>query len=115
MTTTLEKDLSGKVALVTGSASGIGRDIAETYARAGAAVGIADINLDAAQKTVDIIEAAGGRALAIEMDVTSEEAVNAGVQSLVDAFGSIDILVSNAGIQIIDPIDKMAFSDWKRC
>ncbi|WLP95316.1 3-hydroxybutyrate dehydrogenase [Psychrobacter sp. M13] len=114
MTTTLEKDLSGKVALVTGSASGIGRDIAETYARAGAAVGIADINLDAAQKTVNIIEAAGGRALAIEMDVTSEEAVNAGVQSLVDAFGSIDILVSNAGIQIIDPIDKMAFSDWKK-
>lgn len=114
MTTTLEKDLSGKVALVTGSASGIGRDIAETYARAGAAVGIADINLDAAQKTVDAIEAAGGRALAIEMDVTSEDAVNTGVQSLVDAFGSIDILVSNAGIQIIDPIDKMTFSDWKK-
>lgn len=114
MTTTLEKDLSGKVALVTGSASGIGRDIAETYARAGAAVGIADINLDAAQKTVDAIETAGGRALAIEMDVTSEDAVNTGVQSLVDAFGSIDILVSNAGIQIIDPIDKMTFSDWKK-
>ncbi len=114
MTTTLEKDLSGKVALVTGSASGIGRDIAETYARAGAAVGIADINLDAAQKTVDAIEAAGGRALAIEMDVTSEDAVNTGVQSLVDVFGSIDILVSNAGIQIIDPIDKMTFSDWKK-
>ncbi len=114
MTTTLQKDLSGKVALVTGSASGIGRDIAETYARAGAAVGIADINIDAAQNTVDAIEAAGGRALAIEMDVTSEDAVNEGVQSLVDTFGSIDILVSNAGIQIIDPIDKMSFSDWKK-
>ena len=114
MTTDLAKDLSGKVALVTGAASGIGRDIAETYARAGAAVGIADINIDAAQNTVDAIEAAGGRALAIEMDVTSEDAVNEGVQKLVDTFGGIDILVSNAGIQIIDPIDKMSFSDWKK-
>jgi len=114
MATQLEQDLTGKVALVTGSASGIGRDIAETYAKAGAAVGIADINLEAAQKTVDAIEAAGGRALAIAMDVTSEDAVNDGVQQLVDTLGSIDILVSNAGIQIIDPIDKMAFSDWKK-
>jgi len=114
MATQLEQDLTGKVALVTGSASGIGRDIAETYAKAGAAVGIADINLEAAQKTVDAIEAAGGRALAIAMDVTSEDAVNDGVQKLVDTFGGIDILVSNAGIQIIDPIDKMAFSDWKK-
>ncbi|MEN8624598.1 3-hydroxybutyrate dehydrogenase [Psychrobacter proteolyticus] len=114
MATQLEQDLTGKVALVTGSASGIGRDIAETYAKAGAAVGIADINLEAAQKTVDAIEAAGGRALAIAMDVTSEDAVNDGLQQLVDTFGSIDILVSNAGIQIIDPIDKMAFSDWKK-
>ncbi|MBI0425465.1 3-hydroxybutyrate dehydrogenase [Psychrobacter sp. NG27] len=114
MATQLEQDLTGKVALVTGSASGIGRDIAETYAKAGAVVGIADINLEAAQKTVDAIEAAGGRALAIAMDVTSEDAVNDGIQQLVDTFGGIDILVSNAGIQIIDPIDKMAFSDWKK-
>ena len=114
MATQLEKDLTGKVALVTGSASGIGRDIAETYARAGAAVGIADINIAAAQQTVDAIESAGGRAFAIEMDVTSEDAVNEGVQKLIDTFGSIDILVSNAGIQIIDPIDKMSFSDWKK-
>ncbi len=114
MATQLQQDLNGKVALVTGSASGIGRDIAETYAQAGATVGIADIDLDAAQQTVDAIEKAGGKALAIEMDVTSEEAVNDGVQKLIDTFGSIDILVSNAGIQIIDPIDKMSFSDWKK-
>ncbi|WP_284719251.1 SDR family oxidoreductase [Psychrobacter pocilloporae] len=61
--------------LITGSASGIGRDIAETYAKAGAMVGIADINLEAAQQTVDAIEADSGRALAIAMDVTSEDAV----------------------------------------
>ena len=114
MATQLQQDLTGKVALVTGAASGIGRDIAETYAKAGAAVGIADINIEAAQQTVDAIEAAGGRALAIAMDVTSEAAVNEGVQKLVDTFGGIDILVSNAGIQIIDPINKMAFDDWKK-
>ena len=114
MATQLQHDLSGKVALVTGSASGIGRDIAETYAQAGAAVGIADIDIKAAQQTVEAIEKAGGKALAIEMDVTSEDAVNTGVQQLVDSFGSIDILVSNAGIQIIDPIHKMAFADWKK-
>ncbi|WP_286707835.1 SDR family NAD(P)-dependent oxidoreductase, partial [Psychrobacter sp. UBA2514] len=103
MSTQLQQDLTGKVALITGSASGIGRDIAETYAKAGASVGIADINLEAAQLTVDAIEAGGGRALAIAMDVTSEDAVNEGVQKLVDTFGAIDILVSNAGIQIINP------------
>ena len=114
MTTQLTQDLTGKVALVTGSASGIGRDIAETYCKAGAAVGIADINLGAAQATVDEIKAAGGKAVAIEMDVTNEEAVNVGVDKLVAEFGDIDILVSNAGIQIINPIEKMEFSDWKK-
>lgn len=114
MSTTLHHDLTGKVALVTGSASGIGRDIAETYALAGAAVGIADINLESAQKTVDEISAKGGKALAIAMDVTNEEAVNNGVQKLVDEYGAIDILVSNAGIQIIETIDKLSFANWKK-
>ncbi|MBP2280534.1 3-hydroxybutyrate dehydrogenase [Psychrobacter sp. PL19] len=114
MATQIQQDLTGKVALITGAAGGIGRDIAETYAQAGAAVGIADINMAAAQQTVDTIEAAGGRALAIVMDVTSEDAVNDGVQKLVDTFGSIDILVSNAGIQLIDPINKMSFDNWKK-
>lgn len=114
MATQLQQDLTGKVALVTGAASGIGRDIAETYAKSGAAVGIADINFDSAQQAAEAIIANGGKALAIEMDVTSEIAVNEGVQKMVDTFGAIDILVSNAGIQIIDPIHKMAFDDWKK-
>lgn len=114
MATQLTQDLTGKVALVTGSASGIGRDIAETYAKAGAAVGIADINLTAAQAVADEIKAAGGKAIAIAMDVTSEEAVNAGIDKLVQAFGSIDILVSNAGIQIINPIHLLTLEDWKK-
>jgi len=77
--TQLNQDLTGQVALVTGAASGIGRDIAETYAQAGAAVGVADINLAAAQKVVEAIESKGGKALAIEMDVSSETEVKEGV------------------------------------
>ena len=114
MATQLSSQLAGKVALVTGSASGIGKDIAETYAQAGAAVGIADLNFAGAQATADAINAAGGKAIAIEMDVTSEEAVQAGTQKLVEAFGRYDILVSNAGIQIIDPIATMPYSNWKK-
>ncbi|OHX21351.1 3-hydroxybutyrate dehydrogenase [Chromobacterium sphagni] len=106
--------LNGKVALITGAASGIGKDIAQVYARAGAAVAIADINLDAAQKAADEINCAGGKAIGVAMDVTSEEAVNQGTKAVVDAFGHLDILISNAGIQIVNPIINYSFSDWKK-
>ncbi|GHD60847.1 3-hydroxybutyrate dehydrogenase [Jeongeupia chitinilytica] len=106
--------LNGKVALITGAASGIGKDIALVYARAGAAVAIADINLDAAQKTADEINATGARAIGVAMDVTSEEAVNAGTRSVIDAFGRLDILISNAGIQIVNPLVDYSFADWKK-
>ena len=112
--TTLQTSLQGKVALVTGAASGLGKNIALTYAQAGAAVGVADLNIEAAQGTVKEIEAAGGKALALAMDVTSQEQVTAGTDKLADTFGSLDILVSNAGIQIIHPIHEMPFSDWKK-
>lgn len=106
--------LNGKVALITGAASGIGKEIALVYARAGAAVAIADINLDAARKTADEIVSAGGKAMGVAMDVTSEDAVNQGTQQVVDAFGRLDILVSNAGIQIVNPIVDYSFADWKK-
>ncbi|QND83028.1 3-hydroxybutyrate dehydrogenase [Chromobacterium vaccinii] len=106
--------LNGKVALITGAASGIGKEIALVYARAGAAVAIADINLDAARKTADEITSAGGKAIGVAMDVTSEDAVNQGTQQVVDAFGQLDILVSNAGIQIVNPIVSYSFADWKK-
>jgi len=106
--------LNGKVAVVTGAASGIGRQIALTLAQAGAAVAIADLQEDAAQRVVAEIEAVGGKALAVAMDVTDEQAVDRGIDRVVATLGSVDILVSNAGIQIVNPIQDFAFADWKK-
>ena len=106
--------LEGKSAIVTGAASGIGRAIAQVYAREGARVAIADLNLDAANTTAADIRAAGGQAIGVAMDVTSEEGVNAGVAATVAAFGGVDILVSNAGIQIVHPIEEFTYADWKK-
>jgi 3-hydroxybutyrate dehydrogenase len=106
--------LNGKVAVVTGAASGIGKEIALTLARAGAAVAIADLNQQGADAVAEEIKAAGGRAMGVEMDVTDEAAVNTGIDKVAQTFGSIDILISNAGIQIVNPIENYAFSDWKK-
>nr|WP_294972633.1 3-hydroxybutyrate dehydrogenase [uncultured Pseudomonas sp.] len=106
--------LNGKVAVVTGAASGIGKQIALTLARSGAAVAIADLQQDAAQRVVDEIEREGGKALALAMDVTDEQAVDAGIERVVATFGSLDILVSNAGIQIVNPLESYSFADWKK-
>ncbi|AZG09709.1 3-hydroxybutyrate dehydrogenase [Pigmentiphaga sp. H8] len=106
--------LHGKVALVTGAASGIGKEIADTLAAAGAAVAIADINLKAAQAVVDELKLKGCQAMAVDFDVTDEAAVERGTQLVVDTFGSVDILVSNAGIQVVNPIDQFAYADWKK-
>ncbi len=106
--------LDGKVAIVTGAASGIGKRIAEVYADAGAAVAIADINLDAANATARELSGKGARAIGVKMDVTCEEEVDAGVAAVVSEFGQVDILVSNAGIQIVAPVDQFAYADWKK-
>ncbi len=106
--------LQNKVAVITGAASGIGEHCARTFASQGAAVVIADLNLAAAGKVADSIVSAGGKALAVAMDVTNEEAVNAGIEEAVKVFGGIDVLVSNAGIQIISPVEDFPFADWKK-
>ncbi|TPG09687.1 3-hydroxybutyrate dehydrogenase [Rhodanobacter glycinis] len=106
--------LNGKVALITGAASGLGKAIAELYAKNGASVAIADINQQAADAVAAEINAAGGKAIGIAMDVTSEDAVNAGTDKVVAAFGHLDVLISNAGVQIINPIEQFAFADWKK-
>ena len=106
--------LNGKVALITGAASGLGKAIAELYAKHGASVAIADINQQAADAVAAEINAAGGKALGVAMDVTDEAAVDAGTDQVVAAFGALDVLISNAGVQIINPIDQFAFADWKK-
>lgn len=108
------QSLEGQVAIVTGAASGIGREIAKRFAEAGAVAAIADLMLPAAQATAAEFEAAGHKAMPVAMDVTSEEQVNAGVQAVLDRYGRIDVLVSNAGIQIVHPIEDYPFSDWKK-
>ncbi|HKB53826.1 MAG TPA: 3-hydroxybutyrate dehydrogenase [Ramlibacter sp.] len=106
--------LQDKVAFITGSASGIGKEIAVVYAREGAKVVIADLNQQAADATAAQLQAGGAQAIAVAVDVTSEDQVNAAVEQAVAAFGGIDILVSNAGVQIVHPIEEFTFADWKK-
>lgn len=106
--------LQGKSAVVTGAASGIGRRIAHAFAREGARVCVADYDAEGAHRTGAEIRAAGGHALAQRMDVTREDEVERGVEAAVRAFGAIDVLVSNAGIQHLAEISEVTFADWKR-
>jgi 3-hydroxybutyrate dehydrogenase len=107
-------ELKDQVAIVTGAASGIGRAIAQRFARAGARVVIADLDGGAANATAREIDADPGRALGIAMDVTDEQAVDAGVGKVVSSFGGVDVLVSNAGIQIVHPLEEFSYAEWKK-
>ena len=106
--------LKDQVCIVTGAASGIGREIALTFAREGGKVAIADLAPDAARATATEIAAAGGVAISVAMNVTDEAQVAAGVAQVARAWGRVDVLVSNAGIQIVHPLEEFPFADWKR-
>lgn len=107
--------LDRKIAIVTGAASGIGLAIARRYVAEGAIVAIADLKEDAAQAAAaDLTKQGPGKAIGIAMDVTSEEQVNEGVAKVVQQFGGVDILVSNAGIQIVHRIEDFPFAEWKK-
>jgi 3-hydroxybutyrate dehydrogenase len=109
-----QMSLRDKVALVTGAGSGIGKEIAYTFAHAGAQVVIADRDAASADAAAEDLNRVGRTAMGIAMDVTSESQVESGMTLAVRAFGRVDVLVSNAGIQIVGPIDELAFADWRR-
>ncbi len=105
--------LKDKVAIITGAASGIGLEIAHAYAREGAHVAIADLNQEGADKAADDLRQHGQKAMGVAMDVTKEDMVNAGVEKVVAEMGGVDVLISNAGIQIVERVDKFDFQKWK--
>ncbi|MCW5735538.1 MAG: 3-hydroxybutyrate dehydrogenase [Enhydrobacter sp.] len=103
-----------QVGIITGAASGIGKEIALRYAAEGGTPVIADLNLDAANATAAEIKTRGGDAFAVAMNVVDEAAVDKGVADVMAKYGRIDLLVSNAGIQIVKPVVDFSFADWKK-
>lgn len=106
--------LKDKVAVVTGAASGIGKQIAQTFANEGAKVVIADLDEKSAEKTAKSLRDNGHEAISVAMDVTNEEQVEKAIAKVISTYDYVDILVSNAGIQIISPVDELPFKDWKK-
>ena len=106
--------LKDKVAVITGAASGIGKEIARTFAREGAKLVIADLDEQGAAATAEELGGSERRAIGVAMDVTSEPQVEAGMSKAIGVFGRLDILVSNAGIQIVAPLDQFEFAKWKK-
>jgi NAD(P)-dependent dehydrogenase (short-subunit alcohol dehydrogenase family) len=106
--------LQGKVALITGAGAGIGRATAELFGREGAAVVVADYDRAAAEAVCSGITAEGGRAVAVAVDVSQPDQVDAMVAAAVQAFGGIDVLFNNAGILIFGSVVETAFEDWQR-
>jgi 3-oxoacyl-[acyl-carrier protein] reductase len=106
--------LDGKVAVITGGGSGIGRGVAKLFASEGASVGIFDLNPANAKVVADEIAAAGGKAAIATGDVSKEEDVAAGLKSLVAALGDVDIMVNNAGMDTTHELDGMPTDMWDR-
>jgi NAD(P)-dependent dehydrogenase (short-subunit alcohol dehydrogenase family) len=115
MTRTERGTFAGKVAFVTGAASGIGRATALAFAREGASVAIADVAEERNQETARLIEDAGGRALAVRCDVTRSEDVRAALSGAVDVFGRLDVAFNNAGVeQAITAAADLPDEEWDR-
>jgi len=108
----MNKTNSARVAFITGGATGLGQAFAQRLARDGVDVVIADVN--DATETVRLVEKQGRRGLAIRCDVTDEEQVSRAATAAEDAFGQVDILVSNAGIYPNATLDSLSLADWRR-
>src|SRR5207253_4268836 len=116
MTANQHASFAGKVAFVTGAASGIGRAAALAFARAGASVTVADVSEEGNQETARLIERQGGRALAVRCDVTRAEDVKAALDKTVEAFGRLDVAFNNAGIEPKNaaPTAEYEEEEWNR-
>jgi 3-oxoacyl-[acyl-carrier protein] reductase len=106
--------LDGRVAIVTGAASGIGRGIADAFAEEGAAVAVADKNEQGGREVADAIVARGGRAVAVQVDVTDEALIAAMVEGVLAELGGIDVLVNNAGIDTVSTLVEMPVAMWQQ-
>ena len=109
-------DFSGKVALVTGAANGIGRAAALAFAREGVSVVVADVSEQGNQETARLIEEQGGRALAVRCEVTRAEDVKAALDKTVEAFGRLDFAFNNAGVEQkkLTPLAELDEEEWDR-
>ena len=106
--------LDGKVALITGAARGIGGETARLMVEAGARVGVADVLDERGRATARALENAGGEALYLPLDVTSEEAWSAAIAATLERFGKLDILVNNAGLFLGKDIEAASLEEWQR-
>ena len=106
--------LKDKVAVVTGAASGIGKEIAALFVKEGSKVAIADLDLKAAEATAREFDPSGKRAIGVAMDVSDEAQVDAGFAKVIATFGALDVMISNAGIQIVAPVVDFEFAKWKK-
>mgnify|MGYP000109060890 CR=1 FL=1 len=107
-------NLSGKAAIVTGAGRGLGQAMANALAQAGASVAVFDVNEDDANAAAAEINAWGGKAVALQVDVTDSQQVQAGIQRVIEAFGEIDVLVNNAGVTSRAPFEDLEQEDWER-
>jgi len=106
--------LKDQVAVITGAGGGIGLEIARTFVREGARVAVADLDGDAATRAATELARGAGQAIPLAMDVTREEQVDAGITRVVETFGRLDILVCNAGVQVIARLEALTLADWQR-
>jgi len=106
--------LKDQVAVITGAGGGIGLEIARTFVREGARLAVADLDGDAATRAATELARGAGQAIPLAMDVTREEQVDAGIARVVEAFGRLDILVCNAGVQVISRLEALTLAEWQR-
>lgn len=104
--------LEGKTAIITGAASGFGKETALRFAEEGASIAVVDLNIDGAREVAAEINAAGGRAIAIQTNVTEEAAIHDMVEQVKAEFGVIDILINNAGKSRSKPIEELSLREW---